>query len=395
MIKAICILTDEKGNTIGARFENNGNIVDINTESLKEYRGRKVQNAIIDKNGTVRAKKGNLERIVKGHKDHTLIPEKTREDKKCINDIKYREAIELGTDISNIAICKKLRRLAKCDRIRLDETEHRSGLNKHLFDYIKYCGLDVLEFIKKYMSNLQPYMIERRKDQEKIKSYICVIDNAYRVSVYIKVDSKQFEEAVVSFHEDNKRGIAKTNSVIKVDDRPVAIFADCVLSKVSNENNYVVKVIAQRGMKELPIEVAAIKSDDIFIVRRRAIEAQFIEYCNQYIRDLYTSDLDIDFDKVEVFSMLQQISFTSYGRDTFSSISLLIDSICVQKDYVSRVTADSALVTFVQNLKITSEQKEEIITLLEQKFRVTSIKGIDSIIDRVRDNIAIGYTGSI
>lgn len=391
MIKAICILVDNKGNTIGARFENNGNIIDLSTDSLKRYSGKKIQNAIIDKNGIVRAKRGNLEKIVKEHIGDTLIPEKINADIKCINDIKYREAIELGVDTSNIAVCKKLRRLAKCDRIRLDETEHRSGLNKHLFDYIKYCGVDVLQFIKQYMSNLQPYMIERRKDQEKVKSFICVIDNAYRVSVYIKVDSKQFEEAVVSFHEDNKRGIAKTNSLIKVDDRPVAVLADCILSKISSENKYVVKVMAQRGMKELPIEVAAIKSDDIFVVRRRAIETQFIEYCNQYIRDLYTSDLDIDFNKVEVFSMLQQISFTSYGRDTFSSISLLIDSICVQKDYVSKTTADSALVTFVQNLKLTSEQKEEIITLLEQKFRVTSIKGIDSIINRVKDNISIGY----
>lgn len=56
--------------------------------------------------------------------------------------------------------------------------------------------------------------------------------------------------------------------------------------------------------------------------------------------------------------MLQQISFTSYGRDTFSSISLLIDSIC------------------------------------KRKFRVTSINGIDSIINRVKDNISIGYTDS-
>ena len=55
---------------------------------------------------------------------------------------------------------------AKLNRIVLDNSTHRSGLNQHLFDYIEYCGLDTLTFIKSYLSNLQPYMIERRKDQE-------------------------------------------------------------------------------------------------------------------------------------------------------------------------------------------------------------------------------------
>lgn len=73
---------------------------------------------------------------------------------------------------------------------------------------------------------------------------------------------------------------------------------------------------------------------------------------------------------------LQQISFTSYGKDTFSSISLLIDSLCVQHAYISKSVADSALVTFVQTLKLTSEQKEDLTDLLDKKYMVTSIKGL-------------------
>lgn len=132
-------------------------------------------------------------------------------------ELTYIDAQEHGIDTSMIKVCKKLRNLAKLDRIVLDETEHRSGLNKHLFDYIEYCGKDVLEFVKQYLSNLQPYMIERRKDQEPDNAFICVVDNLYRVSVYIKVNAKQFEEVIVSFHEDNIRGVAKTNYIIKAD----------------------------------------------------------------------------------------------------------------------------------------------------------------------------------
>ena len=309
-----------------------------------------------------------------------------------MEELTYADLEKIGVSTSNIAVCKRLRRLAKLDRVTIDQNEHRSGLNKHLFDYIMYCGLDVLQFIKEYLSNLQPYMIERRKDQEFDSHVICVIDNLYRVSVYIKADDTQFEEVIVSFHEDNKRGVAKTNSLLKIDTQKyVPIFADCVLSKLDNEEKYVVKGLFQRGLKILPIDLAALKCQDVFIVEKGAINLQFVSYCNDYIRDLYTSDLNLNFDEIEVFSMLQQISFTSYGKDTFSSISLLIDSLCIQNDSVSKSAADFALVTFVSNLKLTEEQRNELMELLEQKFRVTSIKGIDIILNRIKEHLSISF----
>ena len=37
----------------------------------------------------------------------------------------------------------------------------------------------------------------------------------YRISVYIKADNSFGDEMIISFHEDNIRGVAKTNSLIK------------------------------------------------------------------------------------------------------------------------------------------------------------------------------------
>lgn len=309
-----------------------------------------------------------------------------------MQELTYEDIENKGIHTSMIKTCKKLRRLAKLDRISIDETEHRSGLNKHLFDYIEYCGRDTLSFVKQYMSNIQPYMIERRKDQEPDGHFICVIDNLYRVSVYIKINARQFEEIIVSFHESNVRGVAKTNDLIKVDiEKYVAIFADSICSKISEENKYIIKAFFQRGLLELPLELPAMKCQDVFVVEKNAINQQFIAYCNDYIRDLYTSDLDLDFDRIQVFSMLQQISFTSYGKDTFSSLSLLVDSLCIQKDYVSKSVADSALVTFAQNLNLTGEQQEELKALLQEKYAVTSIRHIDLILDRIRENLSLNY----
>jgi hypothetical protein len=287
-----------------------------------------------------------------------------------------------------VGICKKLRKLAKLDRLQLDETTHRSQLNLHLFKYIKYCGMSPLDYVKEYLSNLQPYMIERRKDQEKQSSFVCVVDNMYRISVYIKADNAFGEEMIISFHEDNIRGVAKTNSLVKNNaERLVPVIADSYGSINLETGNVSVKLFVQRGMKVLPLDVIGFKCRDIFVVREGDISRQFLDYCNQYIRDLYTSNLQLDFDQIEVFSMLQQISFTSYGRDTFSSISLLIDSIAVQTDSISRQTADFALVTFTQSLKLTGEQKEELINLLDEKYLVSDIKSIDEILYRVKSSL--------
>lgn len=90
------------------------------------------------------------------------------------------------------------------------------------------------------------------------------------------------EELIVSFHEDNKRGIAKTNDIIKKDDQKfVPVFADCILSR--DHEDYVVKVLIQRGLQLFPLDMPAKKCKDIFVVPKAGIEQLLIGYCNDYI----------------------------------------------------------------------------------------------------------------
>lgn len=307
-----------------------------------------------------------------------------------IKEISENKALELGVRMDTVKVCETIRRLAKLNRLSFEDLDrdHRSGLNRHLLGYLEYCGVDPHTYIRNYFSNLQPYMIERRKDQEARDSFICVIDKLYRVSVYIKVDKTQFEEMVISFHEDNVRGIAKTNDLIKNNTNAlVPVFADSIGSYDEETGKCNIHLIAQRGLKELPLSIIGVKCGKVFLVREKDIANQFVDYCNEYVRDLYTSNLDIDFDQIDVFTMLQQISFTSYGKDTFSTLSILIDSLTTQKDSISKSVADFALITFCQNLLLTRDQSDELCHLLEEKFRVTSIKGIDSILRRIELSI--------
>ena len=306
------------------------------------------------------------------------------------NFITVVEAEKNGISMETVRVCKEIRKLAQLDRITLDESTHRSGLNRHLYAYIEYCGMDVKDYIKGYLSNLHPYMIERYKEQESDSNFICVLDNIYRVSIYIKLDKTFGNEVIVSFHENNKRGIAKENNLIQNSmDQLVPVFADEVCAKIEGSPKEEVKVFVQRGMLTLPLRIMGKKCENgVYIVNRRDIETPILDQCNQYLRDMYTSDLDLEaLDKVEIFSYLHQISFTSYGNTTFSNVSLLIDNMAIQKGTISRKVADFALITYIDHLSIDKQHADELIELLEDKYRVKSQKGIELILERIKSGL--------
>lgn len=302
--------------------------------------------------------------------------------------ISVMEAKQNGVFMESVAICRDIRKLAALDRIQLDETLHRSELNKHLFSYIEYCGLNVRMYIKEYLENLQPFMIERFRSQEAKESFICVLDNMYRISIYIKLDKTFGNEVIVSFHENHKRGIAKENNLIRNgNEKIVPVFADEILAQIEGSPKEEIKVFIQRGMLRLPIRVMGQRCENgTYLVYERDLETPIIDQCNQYLRDLYTSDLDLEaLDKIELFSVLHQISFTSYGNTIFSNISLLIDNLAMQKGVIGKKVADFALVTYVEHLYLEYDQAQELISLLEERYKVRSQKNIDVILQRITD----------
>ena len=48
----------------------------------------------------------------------------------------------------------------------------------------------------------------------------------------------------------------------------------------------------------------------------------------------------------------------------------MIDSLVIQTDANSKQVADFALITFVQSLNLTDNQRHELISLLDDKYRV-------------------------
>ena len=121
------------------------------------------------------------------------------------------------------------------------------------------------------------------------------------------------------------------------------------------------------------------------MVREADINNALIGISNQYLEDLYTSDLD--FSDIELFSSLQQLSFTSFGNDVFSNISLLIDSLLVQKDAGSKQIADAALCIYCSSLVLTSRDKKELLDTLKVRFKVNSVRIMPQILERIDLNL--------
>ena len=282
-------------------------------------------------------------------------------------------------------LTRKLRRLARLDRLRLDESEHTSRLNLHLFKYLDFLGLDKLEFIKDYLSHIQPYMITEISSQEQFDNAVCVLDEYYRISVYIKVDATKGEEIVISFHENNKGGIAKRNSLMRREEY-VYVFADSIGSRVSGTANYSINLFIMRGVRTFPLNVAAVRYDeDGFVVRASNINNALVDISNRYLEDLYTSDLDIA--GIELFGSLQQLSFTSFGNDVFSNISLLIDSLIIQKDAVGKQIADAALCIYCSTVDLVDSERKELIETLKLRFAVNSVRILPQILERIELNL--------
>ena len=303
-------------------------------------------------------------------------------------DIAASTPIPADTDsdlLQQKLLARKLRKLARLDRIKLDESAHSSDHNLHLFKYLDYLGIDKLDYIKDYFSHIQPFMLREMRSQEKFENAVCVLDRFYRISLYIKVDATRGEEIIVSFHENHKNGIAVKNSP-EPQDNMVYVFADSIGSHISGSNNYSVNLFITRGVRSFPINVPAVRyDDDGFLVRYRYINNALTDIANRYLDDLYTSDIDPS--NIELFSSIQQLSFTSYGNDVFSNISLLTDSILIQKDTIGRQVADAALVIYCNSVNMIDSDKEELLSTLRSRFEVNSSRAVPQILERIEQNL--------
>ena len=100
---------------------------------------------------------------------------------------------------------------------------------------------------------------------------------------------------------------------------------------------------------------------------------------------MYTADLD--YSAVEPFYSLQQISFTSYGTDVFSSISLLNDSLLPQMSPMSKQVADSALCIYCSTIELPAKSRKALLDTMKERHNVNSVRILPEILTRIEMNL--------
>ncbi len=281
------------------------------------------------------------------------------------------EIITYDDETNIINICKRIRTLAKLDRMTLDIAKPQDAGNTRLFKYLDYCGVDRVTFVKNYLSNLQPYMLSGNTEKAKTDNPICVSDHIYKISLYIKLNLLPENEMVISFHEDHNRGDTVDNSrIIRWQQNKVRIIADSITGRITDTNTIAFDVLIPRGANNLPVSlVGELQNDGTLLVSKNAVDDAVLNVCNQYIQDLYAGELDFPaLNNVEIFSALQQIPFTSYGNTVFSNISVLVDNMSAQNSLLHRRSASFALETYISHLLLTDEQKNELIEMIQDKY---------------------------
>lgn len=274
----------------------------------------------------------------------------------------------VNIQVSQLETCRTIREQAKLGKITLDMSVKLSELNKHLVDYIEHFGIDLQDYVRSYLSNVQPYMITKESE-----STNCLIDGLYGLSIT--------DGLTVRFTEkDRINGVTVAATVRST---KVPVFADRVLSQVSGTNKFVIRTVFQVGLLELPLELAGYKHNDMFLVDKRMIDTAIMSHCEEYISSVresnYIKKNKIDTSKIKVFSRLQQLPFTVYGNDVFSNITVLMDRIVYGVDIGK---ADFALIKFTQNTRLTREQQTELKELLREKY--TNMVTLNRVFDFMR-----------
>lgn len=299
-----------------------------------------------------------------------------------------------------INICRDIRMMANFGQIKyFPEVRDEKNLGMkmvgetYFIKYLDYCGMDADKYVWEYCLCLQPYMIESYYRDDKRITAICSIYGISSTYVRVEYDCDNATNAKARLcprcliNQNGEIMVENVTGKNSLETLQVYMFGDRICSILENTRSgepiYVIDIMVQCGIKMLPITLGVTKDGAGFRVRRMSYIKQEIEKkCLEYLEAVYSSELDLDYENVTLFTDLQYLPIRAEGRNVFLNISFLVELLTKCRDYQTIGLTDFALVGYVNSLIITSEMKNEIIDMLEQKYGTGESKVL---VERVRD----------
>lgn len=356
---------DKYGNVTAYDVLYKGKVSTQDAESVKQMR-HLIDNATMLKSGLFKAKSGyTIETVSPITTTDLTIGEKTNlsvGNKFGFNDTDY-----FGKGM--ILACRRIRNCAYNNNIILDESEHKSneGRNTHFFNLIRACGIEPKDFVRGYLSRLQPYCLEYWKKEKAGEQHIWVCDIGYDVKLLIKVNHVDSNgPVIISFHESNLLGVNRKVKGTDFMEKPCAVFVDKVKS---NDTHCRVKYIVQKGFVVYKFSSTILKNkykDGVALVEYKDISEEFSDFVKSTINTLYNIYNENDlYDKVPMLK-LNQIGFMSFGYTDINNLCMCIDMFKVYHDTQSRLVISNLAEGILKELTYTRQL--EVKQALESKY---------------------------
>lgn len=280
----------------------------------------------------------------------------------------------LNVDLSMISVCEKIRHLASLEKFSLVSGFYDSSASKHLFSYAEFCRLDLKKFIRTCLMNAQPYQISLRANSN---AFLYTMDNHYSLVIYFGTEPSRARSMTISFDAEASECYLSKKSAY------MPVFVNNCRAHNPEMGIVAADVSVQRGLAVMSITVSARRYGQVFIARRDDVNNALLDYCSTYMQDLYTSNLKFDFGKVDILSCIRQLSCNSYSKDVVEMIILLLDSLLIQDNMVTRTTADFALVTYLGTIQLSGKEFNRLSRELRKHYANSDIPETPILLERV------------
>lgn len=233
----------------------------------------------------------------------------------------------------HIKICKLIRKCAASRAIQIDTND---GLNIPLFETIKACDLDPMDFICGYLSVLQPFYLQSFSSRE-ISKPAWLLEIGYKTVLLIKIKKRGMDlnksVVVISFHERNRKDIG-FSCVRSFKGKKCAVFVDDVY--LSNNQIYI-DFIIQKGLirhyfERIPCEY----KDGVAFLDYDIIYSKIEDDLQSWFRNMLDLCMSEDFAGIEVKDLDVNLSFASRGYAFINNLCLLIDVFAIVHDCNNR-----------------------------------------------------------
>lgn len=261
-----------------------------------------------------------------------------------------------------INIKNELYRLSLSKNTTFDFEPHSRSSNLGIIKFLRSCDIDPETFIRCYLRQLHPFMINLDKERSvKQDKFSCITDASYRMPLWIEVVTKQFNERVISFHELNWYAKKYDNYYLRKRDL-LCIPNDPNVVAEGEKGTFEISVL--KGFKSFLLRVHGQRvSENCVRVRTAEFERELLRQCNDSLAEIIES-IAVNSSYFPEFQRIKQLSFTSYGDKLYNDVSLLLDL------FADTLSPDISAVLFVKLQELSKlPNYPEIIEDLIDKYK--------------------------